>query len=32
MLDQLRRLAEFRDQGILTEQEFTEQKARILAT
>ena len=32
MLEQLRQLAELRDQGILTEQEFTEQKARILAT
>lgn len=32
MLDQLRQLAELRDQGILTEQEFTAQKARILAT
>jgi hypothetical protein len=30
MLEQLRKLGEFRDQGILTEQEFTEQKARIL--
>ena len=32
MLEQLRQLGELRDQGILTEQEFTAQKARILAT
>ena len=32
MLEQLRKLGEFRDQGILTEQEFAEQKARILGT
>jgi hypothetical protein len=31
MYDQLRQLAEFRDQGILTEEEFTAQKARLLA-
>jgi hypothetical protein len=32
MFEQLRKLGEFRDQGILTEQEFAEQKARVLAT
>jgi len=31
MLDQLRQLAELKDQGILTEAEFAAQKARILA-
>ena len=30
--EQLRKLGEFHDQGILTDQEFAEQKARILAT
>ena len=32
MLHQLRQLAELKDQGILTEEEFTAQKARILGT
>ena len=32
MFEQLRQLGELRDQGILTEQEFAAQKARILAT
>jgi hypothetical protein len=32
MFAQLRQLAEFRDQGILTEEEFAAQKARLLAT
>jgi hypothetical protein len=32
MFEQLRQLAELKDQGILTEEEFTTQKARILAT
>jgi Short C-terminal domain len=32
MLHQLRQLAELKDQGILTEAEFTAQKARILGT
>ena len=32
MLDQLRQLAELKANGILTEQEFAEQKARILAS
>ena len=31
MIDQLRQLAELRDQGILTDEEFAVQKARILA-
>ena len=31
MLDQLRQLGELKDQGILTEEEFAAQKARILA-
>jgi hypothetical protein len=31
LFDQLKRLGEFRDQGILTEEEFTEQNARILS-
>lgn len=31
MLDQLKQLGELRDSGVLTEQEFAEQKARILA-
>jgi membrane protease subunit (stomatin/prohibitin family) len=29
--EQLKKLAELKDQGILTEQEFSEQKAKILA-
>jgi hypothetical protein len=32
MLEQLRQLAELKDQGILTDEEFAAQKARILAT
>ena len=32
MLHQLRQLAQLKDQGILTEEEFTAQKARILGT
>jgi len=32
MLEQLRQLAELKDQGILTDEEFVAQKARILAT
>ena len=32
MLNQLRQLAQLKDQGILTEAEFTAQKARILGT
>ena len=32
MLHQLRQLAQLKDQGILTEAEFTAQKARILGT
>lgn len=32
MFEQLRQLGELRDQGILTEDEFAAQKARILAT
>ncbi len=32
MLDQLRKLGEFHAQGILTDEEFAAQKARILAT
>ena len=32
MFEQLRKLAELKDQGILTEEEFAAQKARILAT
>ena len=32
MLHQLRELGELKDQGILTEAEFTAQKARILGT
>jgi hypothetical protein len=31
MLDQLKQLGELKDQGVLTEQEFTEQKAKLLA-
>lgn len=31
MLEQLRQLAALRDQGVLTDEEFTAQKARILA-
>jgi Short C-terminal domain len=30
-LEKLRQLAELRDQGILTEEEFSAQKARLLA-
>jgi hypothetical protein len=30
-MDQLKKLAELKDQGILTEQEFSDQKAKILA-
>jgi hypothetical protein len=32
MIDQLKDLAELKQQGILTEEEFAEQKARILAS
>ena len=32
MFEQLRKLAELKDQGILTEEEFAAQKARILAS
>jgi hypothetical protein len=32
MFEQLRQLAELKDQGILTDDEFAAQKARILAT
>ena len=32
MLHQLRQLAQLKDQGILTEEEFTAQKARVLGT
>ena len=32
MIEQLRKLAELKDQGILSEEEFAAQKARILAT
>jgi Short C-terminal domain len=32
MFEKLRQLAELKDQGILTEEEFAAQKARILAT
>jgi hypothetical protein len=32
MLDQLRKLGELRDQGVLTDEEFAAQKARILAS
>jgi Short C-terminal domain len=32
MFEQLRQLAELKDQGILTEEEFAAQKARILGT
>ena len=32
MLEQLRQLAELRDNGILTDEEFATQKARILGT
>ncbi len=32
MFEQLKQLAELRDQGILTDEEFAVQKARILAT
>src|SRR5689334_22635906 len=31
MIEQLKQLAELRDQGVLTEEEFATQKARILA-
>lgn len=31
VIDQLKRFAELRDQGILTEEEFAAQKARLLA-
>jgi hypothetical protein len=31
MLDQLKQLGELKDQGVLTEQEFAEQKAKLLA-
>jgi hypothetical protein len=31
MVDQLRRLGELRDAGILTEEEFAAQKAKLLA-
>lgn len=31
LLDQLRQLGELKDQGVLTEQEFAEQKAKLLA-
>lgn len=30
-IDQLRQLGELRDQGVLTEEEFAQQKARLLA-
>ncbi|HEY6427623.1 MAG TPA: SHOCT domain-containing protein [Acidimicrobiales bacterium] len=30
-MDQLKKLAELKDQGILTEEEFSDQKAKILA-
>jgi hypothetical protein len=32
MFEQLKQLAQLRDQGILTDEEFATQKARILAT
>jgi hypothetical protein len=32
MFEQLRQLGELKDQGILTDEEFAAQKARILAT
>jgi hypothetical protein len=32
MFEQLRQLGELRDKGILTDEEFAAQKARILAT
>jgi hypothetical protein len=32
MLDQLKQLGELKDQGVLTEQEFSDQKAKLLAT
>ena len=32
MIEQLRKLAELKDQGILSEEEFAAQKARVLAT
>lgn len=31
MIDQLKQLGELKEQGILTEQEFSEQKAKLLA-
>ena len=31
MIEQLKQLGELKDQGILTEQEFSEQKAKLLA-
>jgi len=31
MIEQLKQLAELRDQGVLTDEEFATQKARILA-
>ena len=31
MLDELKQLGELKDQGVLTEQEFSEQKAKLLA-
>jgi hypothetical protein len=31
MLEQLKQLGELKDQGVLTEQEFSEQKAKLLA-
>jgi hypothetical protein len=31
MLDQLKQLGELKDQGVLTEQEFADQKAKLLA-
>lgn len=31
-LDQLKQLGELKDQGVLTDQEFSEQKAKLLAT
>lgn len=32
MLDQLKQLGELKEQGVLTEQEFSEQKAKLLAS
>ena len=32
MLDQLKQLGELKDQGVLTEQEFADQKAKLLAS